>query len=235
MSYSFGQDMYPASRLPGDTTSVPGTRPNAGWLYVQSSRGSLSRTISTTSLPLASLARPGVGEVTQRTIHAIAPYYNRPVNWDSQLPFEPGIDFAYDHTQRVLAFGDGKSLGGDIEPHAGASLGNILTEARAGLRFPTASGLHHPWLVTAPTSAPEISLFADATAHGIARNEFLAGTMFRQSDNITAIRGENQVGISIRWQQITVLWMADQLGRRYESRAQGHAWSRLAFDWQFAR
>ncbi len=235
-SYSFGQDIYTGALVFNDTTKIPGTRPNAGWLYVQESSRVMDRNrLDESSVTIGVTGPPALAEGTQHIVHSIAPYYNRPVNWDSQLPFEPGIDLAYDRTQRVLAFGDGKLFGGDIEPHAGASLGNILTEARAGLRVRTGFRLHHPWLLSAPTSAPEIALFADATEHGVARNEFLAGTMFRSSDHVQErpFVAEYQVGVSIRWKQVTFSWMADELASEYESRAQGHAWSRLALEWQF--
>ena len=88
----------------------------------------------------------------------------------------------------LFAAGEGKPFGADVEPHAGASFGNILTEARAGMQVRAGFRLRHPWLLAAIDSTdttPAVSFVADATVHGVARNEFLAGTMFRSSARVT--------------------------------------------------
>jgi lipid A 3-O-deacylase len=240
-TYAFGQDIYTGQLVPGDTTPVRGTRPNAGWLFVQeSSRIARARRLDETSITVGVTGPPALGEVMQKFVHGLDPQDNRPINWDTELPFEPGVVLAWDHTERLLAVGDGKWFGADVEPHAGASLGNILTEARAGMRVRAGFRMQHPWLLAAYDSTdntPGISFFADATMHGVARNEFLAGTMFRASPYVDErpFVPEYQVGATFRLERISISWVAHQLSSEYFSRADGHAWSRLEVVYRFAR
>jgi lipid A 3-O-deacylase len=238
---AFGQDIYTGELVPGDTTSEPGTRPNAGWLYLQeSSRFERTNRLDETSVTVGVTGAAALGGVTQQFVHGIAPAYNRPINWSTQLPFEPGVVLAWDHTERIFAVGDGKLFGADVEPHAGASFGNILTEGRAGLSVRTGFRMQHPWLVPAIDSSdttPAISFFADAMVHGVVRNEFLAGTMFRASEHVEErpFVSEYQVGVTLRLEQVSLSWVAHQLSSEYYSRADGHAWSRIEVVYRYVR
>ena len=240
-TYAFGQDIYTGELVPEDTTPAKGTRPNAGWLYVQeSSRYERANRLDETSVTLGVTGPPALGETTIKIVHAFAPDYNRPVNWDTQLPFEPGVILAWDHTERALAIGEGRKFGADLEPHAGASLGNILTEARAGVTVRTGFKMQHPWLLAAIDSSdttPAVTFFADATVHGVARNEFLAGTLFSSSPRVDArpLVTEYQAGVTFRLEQISISWIAHQLSSEYDSRSKGHAWSRLSVEYRFTR
>jgi lipid A 3-O-deacylase len=240
-SFAFGQDIYTGETLPNDTTLVKGTRPNAGWLFVEeSSKIERTNRLDETSITIGVTGPPALGQTMQRIFHDIAPADNRPINWNTELPFEPGIVLAWDHTERWLAAGDGKLFGFDVEPHGGASLGNILTEGRAGMRVRTGFRMQHPWLLAAIDSTdttPVISFLADATVHGVARNEFLAGTMFRASPHVDErpFVSEYQVGATFRLEQFSLSWVAHQVSSEYFSRANGHAWSRIEVVYRFAR
>jgi lipid A 3-O-deacylase len=237
-TYSFGQDIYTGKLAPGDTSLLPGTRPNAGWLYImESSRAGTKDRLDESSVTVGITGPEALGEFTQREFHAIAPSFNRPIDWAMQLPFEPGIVLAYDHTERLLALGEGDSFSGDVEPHAGASLGNILTEARAGLRVRSGFHLTHPWLMAAESSRPEISFFADGTIHAVARNEFLAGTMFRSSAHVQErpFVSEGQVGVTAKWRRVSATYSVDRTASEYVTRATGHTWSRIAVEWRMGR
>ena len=124
-----------------------------------------------------------------------------------------------------------------LEPHAGASLGNILTEARAGLRVRAGFNLQHPWQPVPLRETPEISFFADATGRGILRNEFLAGTMFRPSPHVEErpFVAEYQLGVLVRYERLTIRYSMDQIGSEYLSRPNGHAWSRIGIEWRVGR
>ena len=238
-TYALGQDIYTGTLLaPADTSYVPGSRPEAGWLYVQEVSRVASRDgLDETSVTLGVIGPPSLGAAGQRVAHGWGPDFNNTFNWSAQLPFEPGIILAYERTQRMLVFGEGGPFGGDVEPHAGASLGNILTGGTAGVRARTGFRLRHPWLIAAPSSTPEVSLFVDATMHGVVRNEFLAGTMFRPSAHVQErpFVPEYQGGISLRWRGWTAMYSIDQTESEYVTRATGHSWSRLAVEWRFDR
>jgi len=162
---------------------------------------------------------------------------NRPLNWSVEVPFEPGLLVAFDRTQRVSTVGDTMHFAFDVQPHYGASFGNILTEARAGLRIRVGYALQHPWQPLAQRETPEISFFADVTGHGVVRNEFLAGTLFRDSPHVTErpFVAEYQLGMLLRYERLTIRYSMDQIGTEYFSRPNGHAWSRLAVEWRVER
>jgi lipid A 3-O-deacylase len=242
-TFALGQDIYTGQYASGDTSFVKPTRPNAGWLYLQeSSRVESTNSLDETSLTLGVTGPPALAQVTQEAAHGLGPTFNHPTDWSTQLPFEPGIIIAYERTQRMLVFGEGQEFGGDVEPHAGASLGNILTGATAGIRVRAGFRLHHPWLLAASTSVPEISFFADGTMNGVVRDEFLAGTLFRPSGLTSSDRvderpfvPEGQVGVTVRWRQLAVTYMVDRTASEYVPREIGHTWSRLAAEWRFER
>jgi hypothetical protein len=237
-TFSLGQDIYTGTLVPGDTVRVPGTRPNAAWLYVEeSSRIAGADRLDETSVTLGVTGPPALGQEMQSAFHSIAPDFNRPINWSVQVPFEPGLILAYDRTQRILVAGDGAEFGGDVEPHAGASFGNILTEARAGLRVRGGYHLQHPWQAVAESSTPVVTFFADATIHGVLRNEFLAGTLFRSSPHVEQrpFVPEYQLGLSVRWRRFTLNYSLDQTQSEYVTRPDGHAWSRIGIDWRIER
>ena len=123
-TYSLGQDIYTGALQDGQTTPPAGSRPPAGWLYLEEkNRAATTNSLNETSLTLGVTGPPSLAEFTQRTVHSIAPVLNRPIDWNDQIPFEPGAVVRYERTQRVLATDDGARFGADLEPHAGASLG----------------------------------------------------------------------------------------------------------------
>ena len=73
-TYSFGQDIYTGRLVPGDTSFVPGTRPNAGWMYVQeSSRLASADRLDETGVTLGITGPQALGGEMQRAFHAMVP------------------------------------------------------------------------------------------------------------------------------------------------------------------
>jgi hypothetical protein len=236
--YSLGQDIYTGKLVPGDTTHISGTRPNAGWLYLQeSSRFVTADRLDETSITLGVTGPPALGEQMQNFFHSLAPAYNRPTNWAVQLPFEPGIIAAFDRTYRVVSTPPSDGIGGDVEPHFGASIGNILTEARAGLRIRAGFNVQHPWQKVAISNDAVITFFGDITGHAVLRNEFLDGTMFTPSAYVSRrpLVADYSAGFSIRVQRLTLIYSLDQITSEYTTRPNGHAWSRLGAEWRIER
>ena len=61
--------------------------------------------------------------------------------------------------------------------------------------------------------------------------------MFRPSEHVAErpLVPEYQVGITLRLEQVSISWVVHQLSSEYESRQSGHAWSRIAFEYRWAR
>jgi hypothetical protein len=232
---TLGQDMYTAARQIGDTATPPGSRPSAGWLYAEeTSRVATKTHLDEMSIALGVTGSPAAAQITQRLAHDMAPRFNRPIDWSQQVPFEPGIILRYERTQRMLAIGDGTWLGAELRPHGGASIGNIITEGVAGVRAQAGISPRHPWLPSDDTGGAELTLFADFTEHGVARNEFLSGTLFRESAHVQTRPwlAESQVGGTVRWHGLGVTYRAVRMGSEYTTHIGSHAWSSIETEWR---
>ena len=122
----FGQNLY----TPRDITvsaPQPYDRPWAAWLYV----GGVAQSVKddrlhTVEFDLGLVGPPALGEEVQTFWHKLidAP---KPQGWANQIKSEPGFLISYLHKRR---FGDSSGL--QLVPHAGASIGTVMTFARAG-------------------------------------------------------------------------------------------------------
>ena len=234
-AFTIGQDIYTAAPGPGDRGTAAGSRPNAGWLFLEESgRVATATRLDESGIALGVTGEPALAHVMQRVAHGYGAEYNRPVDWSHQLPAEPGLVIRYERTQRVRLAGSDAGFGMTMEPHAGASLGNILTEATAGARVRLGFGVRHPWLPVSSPREAEFSVFADATMHGVARNAFLAGTMFRPSDHVQGRPwvGTYQAGLTLRWRQLGATYRAIRMAPEYVTRTAAHSWSSIEAEWR---
>jgi hypothetical protein len=234
-AFTIGQDIYTAARGAGDRGTAPGSRPNAGWLFLEESgRVATAGRLDESGIALGVTGEPALARVMQRVAHGYAAAYNRPVDWSHQLPAEPGLVIRYERTQRLRLAGSDAGFGMTMEPHAGGSLGNILTEAKAGARMRLGFGVRHPWLPVASPREAGFSLFADATMHGVVRNEFLAGTMFRASEHVRERPWVStyEAGFTLRWRQLAATYRANRVAPEYFTRTQSHAWSSVEAEWR---
>lgn len=122
----FGQNLY----TPRDITIAapqPYDRPWAAWLYV----GAVAQTVKddrlhTVEVDLGVVGPPALGEQVQTFWHDVV-NSPEPKGWDNQIPAEPAFLIAYLHKRR---YGDSNGL--QFVPHAGLTLGTVMTQARAG-------------------------------------------------------------------------------------------------------
>jgi lipid A 3-O-deacylase len=121
-----GQNIY----TPRDITIAapqPNDRPWAAWAYI----GAVAQSVKddrlhTVEFDLGFVGPPALGRQVQTLWHDIvdAP---EPQGWDNQIRAEPGLMLTYVHKRRY-----GPSTGVQVVPHAGASIGNVMTLVRAG-------------------------------------------------------------------------------------------------------
>ncbi|HEU0054625.1 MAG TPA: lipid A deacylase LpxR family protein, partial [Longimicrobium sp.] len=127
----FGQKLF-TPRSDG-VDPVPGERPYAGWLYLAGTahlqtaarRRSLGVEVGVTGPP--SLGRP-----VHTAWHRLLGFWS-PDGWENQLRFEPGVEVRYDERRRLLESRAGETRVAWVAAEGGASLGNVRTEARAGV------------------------------------------------------------------------------------------------------
>lgn len=201
--FALGQNIY----TPRDATRAnpdPADRPYAGWTYLELAFVSKTSAVSDRLSLQAGIVGPNsLARESQRTLHRWIGS-TRPMGWDYQLRNEAGVNVGYERRWRLYARALVQTLGLDLIPHLGASLGNVQTYANAGgtLRFglnlPSDFGvqLARPGSVGgSPTDDldPRValdrnfSLFGFGTADGraVARDIFLDGNTFRTSRSVT--------------------------------------------------
>ncbi len=231
-SWTLGQDMFTASRHISDPIAPAGARPNAGVLWVQNAERRVSSDRMTEgSVTIGVTGEPSLASSVQRIVHGYTAAWQRPIDWSHQVPFEPLVNVAYDEHRRVAV----RAM--HLQPHAGVSLGNLLTEARAGVGMHTGWNMTHPWMPAAAVQDYEVAVIADATLRAVAWNGTLSGNLFRPSARMTLrpLVPELQFGVSVRARRATISYLVHQRGAEYLGRSRAHWWSQIQTQWQFAR
>lgn len=199
IGYALGQSIY-TPRDTGVRIPDPADRPYAGWLYLEFAFISKTPATSDTFSLQAGLIGPhSLAEDTQRLVHQWMKV-SRPQGWDYQLRDEVGLNAVYERRWRLYARSLLQTLGIDLVPHAGASLGNVQTYANAGgtlrlgINLPSDFGMQlaRPGSIGgSPTDDldPRVALdrnfsvfvFGAADGRAVARDIFLDGNTFRAS------------------------------------------------------
>jgi hypothetical protein len=229
--WTLGQSIYTGATPLLNATRFAGSRPNAGVLWL-SEVASVARTdrLDEVGLTVGITGEPSLAETFQRIAHSTAQYVHAE-DWADQIPAEPVFDVTYDQRRLV-------HLGAlELQPHGGASLGNLLTEARAGLTARAGWNLLPPFFAAAMTKNIEVAFTADATERLVGWNETLSGTLFRDSRRATLrpLVTELQGGLSVRIERATVTYSVQQTGAEYTTRTSAHVWSTLQVEWYLGR
>lgn len=222
----FGQNIY----TPRDIKvreAQPDDRPWAAWLYLGgvAQRRQEAR-LDTVEIDLGIIGPAALGEQVQRTWHRLIGV-QQPLGWDNQLPNEPAFMVSYLHKRR---FGNASF---DVVPHVGASLGTVMTLARAGgtLRIgrnmtgfgpdsiePGGSMLQNTRLESEEGRRTDSEWygFVGADVRYVAHNVFLDGTTFRDSpgvDRHNTVR-DLRLGMSLRYKELRVsltrIWRSEE-------------------------
>ncbi len=186
---------------------LPDERPYAGWLYLEAQSVAVRRSGATDILKIAAgvVGPASLAEEAQRTLHRSFNFID-PAGWDNQLRNEPGLLVSFDRQWRLRA-GDRFQ----VLPHAGASAGNVLTEARGGAIFrvgsnlaedglPARNGPARPAAGAHGTDAISWQIYAGGQARAVAQNIFLDGNTFRDSLSVDkrTLVGELEAGFAVR-------------------------------------
>jgi len=201
--WALGQEIYTPTDK-GTRTLITDDRPYAGWLYGALSLHTVTKggkesegakSSESVEISLGVVGPEALGEEAQDFVHSVR-LIDKFDGWDNQLDTEPGLMIAYERRWRFAdpwALGD--SLQWDFVPHAGASLGNVLTHAglggavRLGLNLPDDFG--PPALIHGGTPLDRLHeegwsayLFATAEGRFVAHNIFLDGNTLGSSHSV---------------------------------------------------
>lgn len=225
--FEVGQDIYTPAVSVDSGRAAPGSRPNAGWLFISQTARALDEDRSRDfTLTMGMTGPPSLARYTQALAHRAAPAFNRPTDWTHQLEFEPGVIARYEERRRVV-IGETESLGADILPRVAASLGNVTTAAEAGADARIGVHLPHPWLLE--QNRFSATLTAGAAERAIARDLFLDGNTFARTNGVgheTFVTSAN-LGVEVRDGAFMLGYRAQTDSRSYARGPKWHPWASL--------
>ncbi len=211
VTWGFGQRLY----TPGNLNPKPGEppdRPFAGWIYLQAD-------IRTQTGPTADHLLANVGYIGPaaggRALQKIAHHVlgSRHISgWERQLRSEPTLTIGYDRSWPGLISATAGTLAIDVSPVVGAMAGNVYTYANAGLvarlgrNLPDDLPATHISLGTPSDGYRGAKTFgwyvwAGIDARAVARNVFLDGSTFRDSESVDRkpFQHDIQLGFVVAW------------------------------------
>lgn len=220
---AIGQNIYTPEN---DDLHVPDAtdRPYAGWSYLEFNFVSKTpRLMDTLSFQAGMVGRHSYAQETQRIVHRWLDN-EEAKGWAFQLKDEVGVNVIFERRWRLFARTVGDTLGLDLVPHAGVSLGNVQTfanvgaTARLGFNLPSDFGVE---LIAggAATNSPldgrdprvaerrrtSVFIFGGVDGRVVARDIFLDGNTWEDSPSVAKERwvGDSYVGAGLvlaRWQ-----------------------------------
>ncbi|MEO5617458.1 MAG: lipid A deacylase LpxR family protein [Candidatus Eisenbacteria bacterium] len=223
----FRQNIYSPWTRPAD-------RPYAGWLEgaVGLSRGN-ARSHRELLVHAGVTGPPSLAGSVQRTLHrridAIAP-----PNWDDQLPFEPGVGLEAGAAQRFAAGGGPAGWSAHLGGAGRLRLGTYAVDLRLGIPLVMGWSPRGPWPAATPRNRGA-SLYVRAHPHLdlIARDEFLDGTLFRDSPGpgSRALVGESEVAFGCGWNRLQLEWVVFRRSREFDGQPNPHTYASLSAAW----
>jgi hypothetical protein len=222
-----GQNMYTPRRIT-IAEPQPFDRPWAAWLYLGGVAQSVTgNRLQTVEFDLGMIGPAALGKEVQTAWHELVGAAH-PRGWSNQLTNEPGLLLAYLEKWRF-----GPMSGVQVVPHFGATIGNVMTLARAGgivragrnmsgfgpdtiepggamlqrvrLQDPQSQDQRREWYV-----------FAGTDLRAVGYNVFLDGNFFRSSPSVDRrdFVYDLKAGLSVRIPPVRVsltqIWRSEE-------------------------
>lgn len=198
-SYAIGQKIYTPKDI-SNPNSQPNDRPWAGWLYGSVALSNVSKEhVDSFGLTLGVVGPASLAEQAQTFIHENITDSPEPMGWDHQLHAEPGIILSWDRRWPVVLAAEVGGFRLQGEPNVSLALGNVNTFVGFGgtLTF----GPNQKQLQDTPPRIPPAMtgtgyfdtpasrdydwyLFTGINARAVARDIFLDGNTFRDSESV---------------------------------------------------
>jgi len=245
---AFGQKIFTPRDISRDDL-IKEDRPYAGYSYLsmayhqKSNHGNGWSQMDTAEVQIGIVGPSSLAEDAQKRVHR-SRNLQRPNGWDHQLKDELGILVAFErkwlyHPTRHHHFCV------DIMPHAGISLGNIMTylnsgfEVRTGWNIPRsfAVSLIRPAGSTWSTVDNTFSFYLFAAVNGriVLRNIFFDGNTFKDSHHIEkeAFVGDISTGMTARLQRFSLSFANTHQSREFKKQPKHHSYASITLNYAF--
>lgn len=248
--YSLGHNLYTPKDITR-TTQDPNDRPWAAFLY--GSAGLVSITdnhMDEVEATLGIVGPAALGRQVQSFVHEHISNSPTPRGWDNQLKNEPGIMLSWQRRwpERYGIEGPmGLSVG--VEPHLGATVGNIYTYANGGLslRLSPASGRFQddPTRVrpsmpgTGAFSVPEgvftWQIFGGVEGRAVAQNIFLDGNTFADSYSVDKVPFvmDASAGVAFTYGRTRLSYAVVYRSREFQKQEEGDVFGTVSLGFRF--
>ncbi len=125
-----GQNLYTPKSI-SISQAQPFDRPWAAWLYLGGvAQRAKDNRLDTVEIDLGLVGPSALGKEVHAGWHDLIGA-TQPKGWHNQIPNEPAFLVSY-MAKSKHAFGSGQGIGLELIPHAGATLGTVMTLARVG-------------------------------------------------------------------------------------------------------
>ncbi len=132
ISYSVSHRIFTPNDIK-DPNLIVNDMPYTGLLFGALTAGAQDERKMDAFSVIVGMAGPAAfGEEVQRAVHA-AIGSPRPRGWAHQVRNEPLLNLNYEHRWRLAQFGQRRGWGGDLIGQAALAVGNLLTDATAGV------------------------------------------------------------------------------------------------------
>ena len=212
ITYSVGQNLYTPSNIE-TALPQPDDRPWAAFLYGSAGLTTVTDDhIDEVEMTLGMVGPAALGEQTQKFIHEHVSDSPTPKGWSHQLKNEPGIILSAQRRYPRMWETDMGGLNIAAGPYAGATLGNIYTYGNGGLTLQISPkggewqgmpvrvrpAMPGSGFFAIPDGGIDWSIFAGIEGRAIARNIFLDGNTFADSESVDKkyFVGDANVGVA---------------------------------------
>lgn len=248
VTYSFGQNMYTPRNIRRRTLN-PNDRPYAAHLYGSVGMATLKgNRADEVELSVGIIGPEALGEPIQREVHQLVDT-TIPKGWEHQLGTEPAITLGWQRVWPEYRRWTVDSLAISVDPHVGATVGNVYTFANTGVtfrispkgeRFHAAPARVRPGLPGASVfEIPEKewgwSLFAGVDARAIARNIFLDGNTFSDSHSVDKnyLVADLNAGISLIYKKTRISYTLVHRTEEFEGQDDRQVFGSISISRQF--
>lgn len=256
LGMAIGQNIY----TPEDTLAtglIATDRPYAGWSYLGLSVhaevdtplfGQRLKALDTVELNLGWVGPQSYARETQNAVHRLIGT-DESQGWNNQLKNEPTLNLTAERKWRQ-PLGATNDLAWDVLPHAGASFGNVLINANAGLTFRFGHDLDRdfgpPHIQPNLPGRASFNTFEDSDALGwyvfagaegryVAHNLFLDGNTFTDSHSVDREpwTADLRIGAVITYKRIRIALIQAHRTREFKNQRQDDRFGALTLTVRF--
>ncbi len=227
-----GQEMYTPANAITQAEPQRGARPYAGFLYTSlTARLATARRSDAIAAEVGVTGAPSLAEKIQTAWHRLIGY-PRPLGWSHQIPFMAGAMLSATHQQELVHLTVSGLPVLSVVPQATASLGNVLTGARAGAEGRLGYGVAPPWATTRETGGRLVEVYALAAVRGeyIAYQLVLDGHTTRPAQSVSRVPWVTQYefGGGMRLGGVEVEYRGVTRSREYATGPAAHTYGTIA-------